>query len=69
MIDWPRGCLDFNPIENVWVTVKKEMQRNWPKPTSTKNAALWELIQNAWNGSIPHRLRKIIKMDVGRTSH
>ncbi len=37
VLDWPSYFLDLNPIENLWVIIKKKMEKKVNKRISEKN--------------------------------
>ena len=70
-MEWPAQSLDFNIIENIWLYMKRELQKSAVDIT-TKNDLLLE-IQSVWRNieldyirnlyqSIPDRLDNVIKM-------
>ena len=70
-MEWPAQSLDLNIIENIWLYMKRELQKSAVDIT-TKNDLLLE-IQSVWRNieldyirnlyqSIPDRLDNVIKM-------
>lgn len=69
-LDWPAQSPDLNPIENVWMFLKKAISRTNPPPRTLfdlKSVILkeWQaipvkVVQNVFK-SMPHRLSKVIK--------
>ena len=70
-MEWPAKSPDFNTIENIWLYMKRELQKSAVDIT-TKNDLLRE-IQSVWRNieldyirnlyqSIPNRLNTVIEM-------
>ena len=70
-MEWPAQSLDLNIIENIWLYMKRELQKSAVDIT-TKNDLLRE-IQSVWRNieldyirdlyqSIPDRLNNVIEM-------
>ena len=70
-MEWPAQSLDLNMIENIWLYMKRELQKSAVDIT-TKNNLLGE-IQSVWRNieldyirdlyqSIPDRLNNVIEM-------
>jgi hypothetical protein len=72
LLDWPPYGSDLNPIEHVWVEMKRVMAENWPDPSRASNNALWDVLA-AWEEvahskgyaatlveSLPRRIQMVI---------
>jgi hypothetical protein len=44
LIDWPPQASDMNPIENVWIEVKRTVQETWPVHPLRNSDDLWTLV-------------------------
>lgn len=54
---WPAQSPDINPIENLWVDVKKAVQA--AKPTNLKQ--LWEIVKTAWASISSERYQRLVE--------
>ena len=75
---WPAQSSDLNPIEHLWVHLKRTLQ-HYPTPPKGVHE-LWERVEEEWNGisaetcqrlieSIPRRIRAVIKAKGGHTNY
>ena len=75
---WPTQSPDLNPIENLWLRMKREIEKT--RNTFRSAAEVMETIRNVWdsisveeiNGlykSLPERLKEVIKMRGHRTKY
>jgi hypothetical protein len=48
LLDWPPCDANLNPIENVWVEMKRVMAETWPDPSPASKNALWDVVLDAW---------------------
>lgn len=75
-MQWPPQSPDFNPIENLWNILKKEVSLKKPENINS----LWEVIHKAWNnvseqqiaalvGSMPERMKLAISAKGGATRY
>ena len=75
---WPSQSPDINPIEDLWVHLKRALQRY---PTSPKGVyKLWERVEVEWNEiaaevcqnlieSMPRRIKAVIRAKGGHTDY
>ena len=75
---WPSQSPDINPIEHLWVHLKRALQRY---PTSPKGVyELWERVEVEWNEiaaevcqnlieSMPRRIKAVIRAKGGHTDY
>ena len=78
VLEWPAQSPDINPIEHLWVHVKKELHKY---PTHPKGVhELWDRVVEVWNGipaetcqnlieSMPRRIRAVIRAKGGHTEY
>ena len=78
VLPWPAQSPDLNPIEHLWVHLKKKLREY---PTSPKGAhELWERVAEEWNAitpetcqrlieSMPRRVQAVIKAKGGHTKY
>jgi transposase len=75
---WPAQSPDLNPIEHLWVHLKKALQQ-YPKPPSGVHE-LWDRLVEEWNKippevcqrlieSMPRRIEAVIKAKGGHTKY
>ena len=78
VLDWPPQSPDLNPIENLWVELKKATA-DYPDPPAGM-IELWKRAQKAWEKvppsaclplvqSMPRRLRAVIRAKGGLTKY
>ena len=78
IMDWPVQSPDLNPIEHLWVYLKRQLAA-YPTPSSGINA-LWECTQREWEAidtavvqnlieSMPRRVEEVIKARGGYTNY
>jgi transposase len=76
ILPWPSLSPDLNPLENIWGTMKRQIQG---KQFKDKNA-LWATIQGVWSSftttfvrryidSMPLRIRAVVKAKGGATHY
>ena len=59
VLAWPAQSLDINPIEHLWVHLKRALQKY---PSSLKGVhELWERLVEEWNGIPVEACQKLIK--------
>jgi transposase len=75
---WPSQSPDLNPIEHLWMHLKRALQKY---PTSPKGVhELWDRLEMEWNGitaetcqtlieSMPRRIKAVIKAKGGHTKY
>ena len=75
---WPSQSPDINPIEHLWVHLKRALQKY---PTSPKGVhELWDRVEVEWNEiaaetcqnlieSMPRRIRAVIRANGGHTKY
>jgi hypothetical protein len=78
VLPWPAQSPDLNPIEHLWVHLKKKLREY---PTSPKGVhELWERVAEEWNAitpetcqrlieSMPRRVQAVIKAKGGHTKY
>jgi len=75
---WPAQSPDINPIEHLWVDLKKALNKH-PKPAKGVHE-LWERVVEEWNGigpetcqnlieSMPRRIQAVIREKGGHTKY
>ncbi len=75
---WPAQSPDINPIEHLWVDLKKALKK-YPTPAKGVHE-LWERVVEEWNGielkmcqnlieSMPRRIQAVIKAKGGHTKY
>ena len=75
---WPAQSPDLNPIEHLWVHLKRTLQ-GYPTPPKGVHE-LWERVEEEWNGisaetcqnlieSMPRRIKAVIKAKGGHTNY
>jgi len=75
---WPAQSPDINPIEHLWVDLKKALNKH-PKPAKGVHE-LWERVVEEWNGigpetcqnlieSMPRRIQAVIRAKGGHTKY
>jgi hypothetical protein len=47
LIDWLPQAPDMNPIENMWIEVKRTLQETWPILPPRNSDELWTLVSDA----------------------
>ena len=58
-LPWPAQSPDLNPIEHLWVHLKKKLREY---PTSPKGAhELWERVAEEWNAITPETCQRLIE--------
>jgi len=78
VIVWPAQSPDINPIEHLWVHLKRALQK-YPTPPKGMHK-LWERVVEEWNGIpvetcqklieiIPRRIQAVIKAREGHTEY
>jgi transposase len=78
VLDWPAQSPDLNPIEHLWVHLKKALQ-GYPKPPSGVHE-LWSRLEEEWNKippevcqrlieSMPRRIEAVIDAKGGHTKY
>ena len=76
IMDWPPQSPDFNPIENLWDILKRQVAQS--KPSGVND--LWEKLQETWNNitlaqidrlmqSMPRRMQQAITARGGCTKY
>ena len=74
--DWPSQSPDLNPIENLWVILKKNVSRR----NASNKEDLWHVIVEEWHKisndyilslcrSMPQRLASVIKSQGGHSKY
>ena len=77
-MDWPAQSPDLNPIEHLWVHLKRQLAA-YPTPSSGINK-LWECTQREWKAidtavvqnlieSMPRRVAEVIRAKGGYTDY
>ena len=75
---WPAQSADLNPIEHLWVYIKKKLEE-YPEPLKGI-LELWERAEAEWNKipmkvcqnlkeSMPRRIEAVIKAKGGNTKY
>src|SRR5882762_11828674 len=75
---WPAQSPDINPIEHLWVDLKKALNK-YPNPANGVHE-LWERVVEEWNKippetcqnlieSMPRRIQAVIKAKGGHTKY
>lgn len=78
VLDWPPQSPDLNPIENIWVELKRKLNSYLEEPKSMYE--LWGCVQEVWNGipaeicthlieSMPRRIDAVFKVKGGYTKY
>ena len=78
VLGWPAQSPDLNPIEHLWVYLKRKLQE-YPKPPKGVHE-LWERVEKEWNkippetcqnliASMPRRLQAVIRAKGGHTKY
>ena len=78
VLAWPAQSPDINPIEHLWVHLKKKL-KEYPTPPKGVHE-LWERVAEEWNkitpetcqnliGSMPKRIQAVIKAKGGHTKY
>jgi transposase len=78
VLSWPAQSPDLNPIEHLWVHLKRALQK-YPTPPKGVHE-LWERVEEEWNKipaetcqklieSLPRRIRAVIKAKGGHTDY
>lgn len=78
VLAWPAQSPDINPIEHLWVHLKKQMNQYSIPPRGVHE--LWERVAEEWNGitpetcqklieSMPRRIQAVIKAKGGHTKY
>ena len=78
VLNWPAQSPDLNPIEHLWVHLKKKL-KEYPKPPQGVHE-LWERVVEEWNKippetcqklieSMPRRVQAVIKAKGGHTKY
>ena len=73
-MEWPPQSPDFNPIENLWVILKRKVAAERPGNLNS----LWEVLQRAWEsisqqqiaslvGFMPERMKLAVAAKGGAT--
>ncbi len=58
-MDWPAQSPDLNPIEHLWVHLKKQLSA-YPTPSNRINE-LWECTQQEWEAIEPAVVQNLIE--------
>lgn len=58
LLPWPSQSPDLNPIEHMWVNLKKKLAEYKNPPTGMLE--LWERVQDEWNKITPEECLKLI---------
>ena len=78
LLTWPAQSPDLNPIEHLWVHLKRELQKY---PTSPKGVyEFWDRVVEKWNNipaetcqtlieSMPRRIEAVIRANGGHTDY
>ena len=55
--------IKVNPIENIWIEVKRTVQEAWPLLLRRNSDELWDLVSDAWDevASSQHYIRSPIE--------
>jgi hypothetical protein len=48
-IDWPPQGPDMNPIENMWIEVKRTVQETWPVLLPRNSDKLSTVVSDVWD--------------------
>ena len=78
VLAWPAQSPDMNPIEHLWVHLKRALQK-YPSPPKDVYE-LWERLVEEWNGipveacqklieSMPRRIQAVIRAKGGHTDY
>jgi transposase len=72
LLDWPPYSLDLNPIEHVWVWLKRYINEHYPELKNMGNCdadykALCEAIEQAWNALDQDKIDDLIRSMSRRT--
>lgn len=78
VMDWPAQSPDLNPIEHLWVTLKRKLASYSTPPKGILE--LWERVEKEWDGndastcqglieSMPRRVQEVIKAKGGYTTY
>ena len=78
VLDWPPQSPDLNPIEHLWIELKKRLNSYSNEATSMHQ--LWERIEETWNSisietcmnlieSMPNRINAVLKVKGGYTKY
>ena len=78
LLDWPAQSPDLNPIEHLWVHIKRELAKYSRAPTGVWE--LWQRVVEVWNAippevcqnlieSMPRRLEAVIKAKGSHTKY
>jgi hypothetical protein len=78
ILDWPSQSPDLNPMEHIWVELKKRIEK---RKNQHKNIQeLWDMVQEEWENigmdtcinlikSMPQRIAQVIKAKGGHTRY
>lgn len=78
VLDWPSQSPDINPLEHLWMHLKRQLSRYEKAPKGVWE--LWERAAKVWEGidaevcqrlieSIPNRLAEVVKARGGNTKY
>ena len=78
MLDWPPQSPDLNPIEHLWMHLKRKLEEYDTEPSGM--VELWERVEVEWNKilrqvcvhlieSMPRRIDAVLKAKGGYTKY